>query len=90
VIGVWPLSQTGRPDTFFDEIAYVRSVVGIDAVGIGTDMAGLATFTSLPTYREFAVVPGALLARGFSDGDLQKLLGGNVQRVFEAAAAHAR
>ena len=86
VIGVWPLSQTGQATTFFDEIAYVRAVVGIEAVGIGTDMAGLASFTSIPTYREFATVPAALLARGFSEADLRKLLGANVQRVFDAAA----
>lgn len=88
VIGVWPLALTGRTDSFFEEIAYVRGVVGIDAVGVATDMAGLSTFTSIPTYREFAAVPGALLARGFSEAELRKLLGGNVQRVFEAAAAH--
>jgi membrane dipeptidase len=84
---VWPLSQTGQINTFFDEIAYVRGVVGIDAVGVGTDMAGLSTFTSIPTYREFSLVPAALLARGFSEADLRKLLGANVQRVFAAAAA---
>jgi membrane dipeptidase len=87
VIGVWPLSQTGQINTFFDEIAYVCGVVGIDAVGIGTDMAGLSTFTSIPTYREFSLVPAALLARGFSEANLRKLLGANVQRVFAAAAA---
>jgi membrane dipeptidase len=87
VIGVWPLALTGQTNSFFEEIAYVRGVVGIDAVGVGTDMAGLSTFTSIPTYREFAAVPAALLARGFSEEELRKLLGGNVQRVFEAAAA---
>jgi membrane dipeptidase len=86
VIGVWPVTSTGRLETFLGEIAYVRDVVGIDHVGIGTDMAGLATFTSIPTYREFAPVPAALLARGFSESDLARVLGGNVKRVFEAAA----
>jgi membrane dipeptidase len=86
VIGVWPLTSTGRIDTFLTEIAYVRDIVGVDHVGVGTDMAGMATFTSIPTYREFAPVPAALLARGFSESDLAKVLGGNVLRVFEAVS----
>jgi microsomal dipeptidase-like Zn-dependent dipeptidase len=39
----------------------------------------------VPTYREFAAVPAALLARGYTDGDLRRVLGGNLMRVFEAA-----
>jgi hypothetical protein len=45
----------------------------------------LSTFTSIPTYRECALVPAALPARGFSEADLRKLLGANAQRVFAAA-----
>ncbi len=89
VIGVWPLSSTGRLDTFLNEIAYVRDLVGIDHVGVGTDMAGMSTFTSIPTYREFAPVPAALLAHGFSEAELPKVLGGNFLRVFEASTAVA-
>jgi membrane dipeptidase len=88
VIGVWPL--TPRPEVdgiagFLDEIAYVRGVVGLEHVAVGTDMAGLSTFTSIPTYREFAPIPAALLARGFSEAELRPLLGGNVQRVLDAS-----
>jgi microsomal dipeptidase-like Zn-dependent dipeptidase len=49
-------------------------------------MTGMSTFTSVPTYREFAAVPAALLARGYAEGDLRRLLGGNLMRVFEIAA----
>jgi membrane dipeptidase len=72
---------------FIGEIDYVRRLVGIDHVGVGTDMAGLSTFTSIPTYRALASVPAALLARGFREGEVRKLLGGNFLRVFEAVTA---
>ena len=86
VVGVWPLARPGETiDVFLQSLDYVRALVGIEHVGIGTDMTGLSTFTSVPTYREFAAVPAALLARGYAEADLRRLLGGNLMRVFEAA-----
>ncbi|MGH7312352.1 MAG: membrane dipeptidase, partial [Candidatus Rokuibacteriota bacterium] len=89
VIGVWPLLRSGAGsfDQMLADIDHVRRLVGIDHVGIGTDMAGLSRFTVIPTYRDFAPLPAALLARGYGETDLGKLLGGNLMRVFEAATA---
>jgi membrane dipeptidase len=91
VIGVWPMTSPGAVTLhdFARELAYVRDVVGVDHVGVGTDMAGLAGATSILTYREFAPVPAALLATGFGEAEIRKVLGGNVARVFEAVTAHA-
>jgi membrane dipeptidase len=88
VIGVWPLARAGAGlDQLLRELDYVRRLVGIDHVGLGTDMAGLAGATSIPTYREVALLPAALLARGLSDAGVRKVLGGNLMRVFETASA---
>jgi membrane dipeptidase len=88
VIGVWPLTRPGGGiEQLLGDVDYVRRLVGIDHVGVGTDMAGLATSTSIPTYREFAPVSAALLARGFSEAEVRKVLGGNLLRVFEAVSA---
>jgi membrane dipeptidase len=87
VIGVWPMSA--RPDglgQWLSEIDHVRRVAGIDHVGIGTDMAGLSTFTVLPAYRGFPALPAALLTRGYAESDVRKILGGNLRRLFEATA----
>jgi membrane dipeptidase len=89
VIGIWPLSRggLGSLDQMLADIEHVRRLVGLDHVGIGTDMAGLSRFTVIPTYRDFAPLPAALLARGYGESELTRLLGGNVMRVFEAATA---
>jgi membrane dipeptidase len=89
VIGIWPATSPGADDihALVRELKYVRDLVGADHVGIGTDMAGLSIYTSMPTYREFAPLPAALLAAGLPDADVRKILGGNVARVFEAATA---
>lgn len=86
VVGVWPLARPGETiDVFLQSLDYVRALVGIEHVGIGTDMTGMSTFTSVRTYGEFAAVPAALLARGYAEGDVRRILGGNLMRVFEAA-----
>jgi membrane dipeptidase len=86
VIGVWPMTSRGATtiEDFVREIVYVRDVVGVDHVGVGTDMAGLAAATSIHTYRDFTPVPAALLAAGLIEADVRKVLGGNLARVFEA------
>ena len=85
VIGVWP------PATIFPTIdamavgmAQLVELVGIDHVGLGSDMRGLTVPSVLPSYRSFPLLAQALLARGFSPEDAGKVLGGNYARVFAA------
>lgn len=92
VIGIWPLALRGVSalnslGQMLDDVDHVRRLVGIDHVGIGTDMDGMSVYTAIPTYKEFAPLPAALLARGLAESDARKLLGGNLMRVFEAATA---
>ena len=83
LIGIWPLARTpAGVEQLIAEVDYVRRLIGVEHVGIGTDMAGLAS-SSIPTYREFAPLPAALLARGFSGADTRRVLGGNFLRLFE-------
>jgi membrane dipeptidase len=82
VIGIWP------PTTeFADVTAYAAGMarmvdaVGIDHVGIGSDMMGLLSGSALPSYTRLPAVAAALMARGFNAADMRKLLGGNYLRV---------
>lgn len=69
-----------------DHIDHIAKVAGVDHVGIGSDFDGLG---ELPRGLEGVETYPALLAelarRGWSDGDLARLAGGNVLRVMEAA-----
>jgi membrane dipeptidase len=89
VIGIWPYEPRGRAalHQMILEIDYVRRLVGIDHVGVGTDMDGMSIYTAMPTYKEFAPLPAALLAYGFSESDTRKVLGGNLMRVFDESTA---
>ena len=83
VIGVWPLlRRRDNFQTYIRELDYVKNLVGADHVGIGTDLFGIASETAIPTHKEFALIPAALLSRGYRENDVEKIVGGNFMRVF--------
>src|SRR2546430_4947735 len=66
-------------------IDHAVQVMGVDHVGLGSDFDGISVLpapmkdvTSLP------LVVAALRARGYSDGDVRKILGENFLRVLSA------
>ena len=78
----------GSPEATLDQVAdhifHAAEVAGIDHVGIGSDFdgvpalpAGLTDASMLPS------LTARLLERGMSEGDAEKVLGGNFMRVFE-------
>ncbi len=85
VIGIWP-PTTEFPDmtAFAAGIAEMVDAVGIDHVGLGSDMQGLLSTSALPSYRKLPELAAALLARGFKRDEMLKLLGGNYLRVAQA------
>lgn len=85
VIGIWPPASIFADLAGMAEgIARLADTIGVDFVGLGTDMMGLTGASVLPNYRNLPDLAAALMARGFGKEDLQKILGGNYRRVFEA------
>lgn len=86
VIGVWPPLAI-HPDlpALAAGIARMVEVVGVDHVGLGSDMQGLPWGSCFSSYAQLPELAGALLAVGFSAGEVRKLLGGNYARVFVAS-----
>lgn len=88
VIGVWPPSSVYPDlDAMARGMARLVDVVGVDHVGLGSDMLGLTTTSVLPEYYYLPQLATALLNVGFSPQDVGKLLGGNYVRVFAASLA---
>src|SRR2546428_598337 len=69
-----------------DHVDYIRKVVGVDHVGIGSDFDGI---TSVPDGMEdvsnFPDLIAELLRRGWTSQDLRKLAGLNLLRVLREA-----
>lgn len=89
IIGAWPsgFGQSTFAD-YIDSIQRLVDAVGIDHVAIGTDMD--ANYKPvLRSYRDWSLIPAALLARGLHESEVAKILGANFLRVFGAnLAAH--
>ena len=69
-----------------DHIEYVRKIAGVDHVGIGSDFDGIDDVpVGLENVARFPQLLVELLKRGWSDGDIGKLAGGNVLRALASA-----
>ena len=86
VVGVWPVcGGTPAPGVYARNIAYMVDAVGIDHVGIGSDMAGLGSQPNpFERYTDMPALLQALLELGFSTEEVRKLSGGNYARVLAA------
>lgn len=68
-----------------DHIDHIVKLVGVDHVGIGSDFDGVqATTTDLATVADLPNLTKELLRRGYSENDIDKILGGNMLRVMDA------
>lgn len=65
-------------------IEHVVQLVGIDHVGLGSDFDGVGDSlpTGLKSVADYPNLVRALLEKGYSDEDVEKILGGNVMRVW--------
>jgi membrane dipeptidase len=68
-----------------DHIDHVVKLVGIDYVGIGSDFDGVqSTLSDLADVSQLPNLTRELLRRGYSEADIDKILGGNMLRAMEA------
>lgn len=76
-----------RPElnVVIDHIDYIVNLVGVDYVGLGGDFDGVeSTARGLDDVAAYPNITQALVERGYSDNDVQKILGLNVLRVLDA------
>jgi membrane dipeptidase len=71
-----------------DHIEHIVRISGHDHVGIGGDLDGITTtVVGLGSADEYPNLFAELIRRGWSDGNLAKLAGGNILRVMRQAEA---
>ena len=87
VIGVFPIATDAfNFSGFIDHVSRLVDAVGVDHVGIGTDMDGIPSGPVFSDYSEWPSIPAALLARGYRPDDVVKVMGGNFVRVLKVVA----
>lgn len=67
-----------------DHLEHMRNIAGADALGIGSDFYGGPNPPGLEDATKFPALFAALIRRGWKTGDLEKLAGGNFERVWRA------
>jgi membrane dipeptidase len=74
---------SGSVHTLVDHIDHIVKVAGVDHVGLGSDFDGISDVPKqLEDVSCFPNITQELLNRGYSAGDIHKILGGNLLRVF--------
>jgi membrane dipeptidase len=80
------LKATTSAATVADQIDYIRNLVGIEYVGIGSDFdgVGLALPPDLADVSMYPNLLAELLKRGYSEVDIRKICSENLLRVWKA------
>ena len=77
-------STTARIDTVIKHIDYIKNLVGIDHIALGSDFDGIdKVVVGLEDVTKYPDLTMALLRKGYSYEDVKKILGGNFLRVFK-------
>ena len=91
--GRWALSWLPHAQvnisTFCDHVEYIRNLVGVEYVGIGTDFDGGGGMNELEDASKMKYITVELMRRGWTDHELELFWGGNLLRVMRAVEAAA-
>jgi membrane dipeptidase len=81
------LQSLPRPplSVLLDHFDHIAKVAGVDHVGLGSDFDGVAGLlpAGMDDVTRLPLIAQGLLDRGYSEADVQKILGGNMLRVME-------
>ncbi len=71
-------------EVLIDHIDYIAKLVGVDHVGLGSDFDGVRSMPKeMDDVTDLPKITKALFDRGYSEDGLEKILGGNLLRVFK-------
>jgi membrane dipeptidase len=73
-----------------EHIDHAVKVAGVDHVGLGSDFDGATMPIGMEDASKLPRLTDALLKRGYSDADVEKILGGNILRVMEEVERFGR
>jgi membrane dipeptidase len=73
-------------EKIIEHIDHVVKLVGPDHVGLGSDFDGANMPDGMEDCSKLPKITEALVRKGYSDADIQKILGGNILRVLDQSA----
>lgn len=80
----WPLENRPTIEDVLDHIDHAVQVAGVDHVGLGADMyPRTPSPVGIRGVHDYPNITRGLKARGYSDEDVKKIMGGNFLRVWQ-------
>lgn len=76
------VKNPGTIEAVVDHARHIASVGGVECLGLGSDFDGIETNEELTGADRMEQLAEALKRGGFKEGDLDKILGANVLRVY--------
>jgi len=73
--------------SILDHVDHAVEVAGIDHVGLGSDFDGANMPYGMEDASQFPRITDGLLRRGYSESEIQKILGGNALRLMQDVEA---
>jgi membrane dipeptidase len=70
-------------EKIIEHIDHAVKVAGVDHVGLGSDFDGATMPIGMEDASKLPKITEALLKKGYTDQDVEKILGGNILRVME-------
>ncbi len=92
VVGIWPNgSGVPRLEDMLRHIDHVVRLVGVEHVGIGSDLRGMSRYSvGFDAEARFHAIAAGLLKMGYTDDDVGRIMGGNFFRLWEAVTEAAQ
>lgn len=83
------VSELSKPyyTEIVDHIDHMVSVAGVDHIGLGSDFDGATMPEGMEDCTKVPLITDELVKRGYSEGDIRKILGENFMRVMEEVLA---
>lgn len=85
----WKQTELPNVKDLVDHIDHVKSLVGVDYVGIGSDFDGGGGLIDCTDVAQFPNITRELIRRGYTESEIRKIWGGNLLRVFKAVEKEA-
>ncbi len=80
----WPMENLPTLDDLLDHIDHAVAVAGVDHVALGADMyPRTPSPIGIRGVEDYPNITRGLKARGYSDEDVKKIMGGNLLRVWK-------
>jgi len=89
IIGIWPSESLGTIAEMVAHIEHVKKLVGVDHVGIGSDLRGMSYIPAFGEEANFRAIVEGLIDAGYTDDEIGKVMGGNFFRLWEQVTTAA-